>query len=53
MEKNIAIYNVVFHRLKCIPNLTVQILMYILYSSDFKADIFISLKCKMFVTLQC
>lgn len=25
--------------------------MYILYSSDFKADIFISLNCKMFVTL--
>lgn len=25
--------------------------MYIVYSSDFKADIFISLNCKMFVTL--
>lgn len=24
--------------------------MYILYSSDFKADIFISLNCKIFVT---
>lgn len=27
--------------------------MYILYSSDFKADIFISLNCKVFVTLPC